>query len=190
MHKIPVGISNRHIHLSQEHVEQLFGEGHQLKPMKELSQPGQFAAEEIVTIVGPKGEIPKVRILGPARGSTQLEISRTDSFALGISAPVRQSGDIDGTPGIIIKGPNGELEIEQGVIIAARHVHLHPREAEELNLKNNQRIKLRTSGERSLIFDNVLVRVHDQFAKDFHIDTDEGNAALLKNGDLVEVVLD
>lgn len=186
---IPVGISNRHIHLSKVDLEALFGQGYELSEMKPLSQPGQYAAEETVTIVGAKGEIERVRILGPVRKETQIEISRTDSFVLGVKPPVRDSGDIEGTPGLKVIGPNGEVELERGVIIASRHVHFHPSDAERFGVQNGQKIMLRTSGERALILENVVVRVHDTYALDCHLDTDEGNAAGLNTGDTVEIMV-
>ncbi len=182
--KVPVGISNRHLHVSQTDLEKLFGEGYELKQLKPLSQPGQFAAEETVNLIGPKGTIFKVRILGPVRPSTQIEISRTDSFALGIVPPVRDSGSITGTPGIIIEGPKGRVEVKEGVIIAQRHLHLHTDEASELGLKDKEWISVKFEGERGVVFNNVLVRVNPNFAKDLHLDTDEANAAALANGTL------
>lgn len=186
---VPVGVSARHVHLSPQHVEELFGPGHQLTVMKELSQPGQFAAEECVTLVGPRGTIERVRILGPARGATQVEIARTDGFRLGINAPVRLSGDLAGTPGIEIVGPKGSIKIDEGVIVAARHIHMTPDQAAEYGLKDRDVVKVRVGGPRALIFENVIVRVRADFALDFHIDTDEANAAELKTGDVVEVIL-
>jgi putative phosphotransacetylase len=185
---IPVGVSNRHIHLSREHLNLLFGEGYELTEMKPLSQPGQFAANETVMIKGPKGELPKVRILGPVRGKTQIEISKTDCFILGIDAPVRMSGDIEGTPGLLVIGPKGQVQLEQGVIIAKRHVHFSPADAVRFGVVDKQKIRLKTRGERSLIFDEVIARVHPEYALDCHLDTDEANAAGLKNGDYVELL--
>jgi putative phosphotransacetylase len=185
---IPVGISNRHIHLSTEHVQQLFGEGYELQELKPLSQPGQYAAQETVTIAGPKGQIPKVRILGPVRGATQIEISRTDSFVLGVRPPVRDSGDIEGTPGLKVIGPKGEVQLDKGVIIASRHVHFHTSDARRFGIKDGDRIMLRTTGERALIFDHVLCRVSEKYALDCHLDTDEGNAAELNTGDYVYMI--
>lgn len=186
--QVPVGVSARHIHLSPEHIEQLFGQGYELKQLKPLSQPGQFAAEETVAVYGPKGKFDTVRILGPARGATQLEVSRTDAFALGIRPPVRLSGHIAGTPGIRIVGPAGEVMIEEGVIIAARHVHLHTSDAERLGIADQQKLSIRVNGERGVVFHEVVARVHEQFALDFHIDTDEANAAGAQNGDLAEII--
>lgn len=185
--KVPVGVSNRHVHLSAEDLAILFGEGHNLTPIKDLSQPGQFASDEVVSIIGPKGRIDKVRILGPVRKQTQVEISRTDSFVLGVKPPVRDSGDLKNSPGIIIEGPKGKVEIKEGVICAQRHLHLHPEEAEKLGLKDKEYISVRVEGERGLVFDHVFVRVHPQFAMDLHIDIDEANAAGLSTGDLVTI---
>jgi putative phosphotransacetylase len=168
----------------------LFGEGFELSVLKPLSQPGQFAAHETVTIVGPKGEIRNVRILGPVRGETQVEISRTDSFFLGIDAPVRMSGDIEGTPGIRVVGPNGEVELIKGVIVAKRHIHFSPADAEKYGVKDRQKVRVKSLGERSLIFDEVIARVHPSFALDCHLDTDEANGAGIKNGGEVELLLD
>ncbi|HOP73919.1 MAG TPA: phosphate propanoyltransferase [Bacillota bacterium] len=180
---VPVGISNRHLHLSQEHLEILFGKGHELTPMKPLSQPGQYAAEEVVTLVGPKNKIAKVRVLGPVRPKTQVEISRTDSFILGVNPPVRDSGALDGSAGIVLEGPAGSVTLDEGVIIAQRHIHLHTDEAAEMGLKDKDIVSVKFDGPRGVIFNNVLVRVSPNFAKDFHLDTDEANAAGLNNGD-------
>ncbi|PLR91111.1 phosphate propanoyltransferase [Bacillus sp. T33-2] len=185
---IPVGVSSRHIHLTREHLELLFGEGYELTNMKDLSQPGEFAAHETVRVIGPKGEFPAVRVLGPVRKFTQLEISKTDSFALGVKAPLRASGNIEGTPGIKIVGPKGELETEEGVIVAARHIHMTPRDAEKFEVENGQYVSVRIEGERGLVFNQVLIRVKDTFALDFHIDTDEANAAGLRTGDRVQII--
>ena len=141
--KVPAGISNRHLHVSQTDLEILFGKGYQLKEMKPLSQPGQYAAEETVNLVGPKGSIKKVRILGPVRSKTQVEISRNDSFVIGINPPVRDSGSVENSPGIIIEGPIGSVELKEGVILAQRHLHLHTSEAEELGLQDKEWIAVR-----------------------------------------------
>jgi propanediol utilization protein len=186
--QVPVGISSRHVHLTQTDLDKLFGEGYQLKPMKDLSQPGQFASEEQVNLIGPKGRINKVRVLGPIRKYTQVEISRTDSFGLGVTPPIRDSGDLEGTPGISIEGPQGTIDISNGVICAQRHLHLSPSEAEQLGLKDKEYISVKTTGERALVFERVFTRVHPNFAMDLHIDTDEANAACLKNGDKVSIV--
>lgn len=183
MKQVPIGVSARHIHLSVEHIEQLFGKGYELKVLKELSQPGQFAAAETVAIIGPKGKFDKVRILGPARGNTQLEVSRTDAFTLGLNPPVRESGHIEGTPGCKIIGPAGEIEIQKGVIVAARHIHFHIDDAQRWGIADKQLLTVKVEGERPLIFEQVIARVSDQYALDMHIDTDEANAAGVKTGD-------
>ncbi|TBL77808.1 phosphate propanoyltransferase [Paenibacillus thalictri] len=188
MKEVPVGVSARHIHLSSEHIGILFGAGYVLNIMKPLSQPGQFAAEETVAVVGPKGKFDKVRILGPARNSSQLEISRTDAFGLGVNPPVRESGNIAGTPGIKVIGPAGEVELKEGVIVAARHIHFHTSDAEKWSIADKQKLKVRLNGERPLIFEDVIARISDQFALDMHIDTDEANAAGVKTGDIAVIV--
>lgn len=185
---IPIGVSNRHIHLKREDLDQLFGEGYQLTTAKELSQPGEFAANETVRVIGPKGEFPAVRVLGPLRKFTQLEISKTDSFSLGVKAPLRASGNIDGTPGIKLVGPKGELEIQEGVIVAERHIHMTPGDAANYNVQNGDYVSVKSGGERSLVFNQVLIRVKDSYALDMHIDTDEANAAGLRTGDHIEIV--
>lgn len=186
--RVPVGVSARHIHLAQEHVEILFGSGATLTEFKPLSQPGQFAANETVAVYGPKGSFPKVRILGPARKATQLEVSRTDAFALGLKPPLRESGSIDDTPGIRIVGPVGEVTVDKGVIVAARHIHFHTTDAERWGIADKQMLKVRVAGDRGVVFEQVLARVSDQFALDMHIDTDEGNAANVNTGDFGEIV--
>jgi len=187
--RVPVGISRSHVHVSQKDLEVLFGVGHQLTEKKPLSQPGQFAAEDIVTLIGPKGSISKVRILGPVRSKTQVEINISDCYRLGIQAPVRDSGDLDGTPGITIQGPAGRIDLPEGLIVAKRHLHLSSAEAEKLGLKDKEYVRIKTEGERALIFEQVLVRVRSNFHMDLHLDTDEANAAGLKNKDLVTILL-
>ncbi len=188
--KIPAGISARHVHVTEEHLKLLFGPGHKLTPIKDLTQPGQFAADERVTLVGPKGVIQRVRILGPVRKATQVEISKTDCRALGVSAPVRESGSIEGTPGIVIVGPYGPVKIDQGVIVAKRHIHFTPEDAKEFGVKDGQIVMVKTEGERPLIFDDVVARVREDFALDMHLDTDESNAAGLNQGDMVTILDD
>lgn len=185
--KVPVGVSNRHLHVSQEDLETLFGSGYELTPLKDLSQPGQYAAEETVTIVTSKGSIQRVRILGPVRPATQIEISRTDAFGLGLRPPVRDSGATSGSAGVVIVGPKGAVTLPEGVILALRHIHMNVKEAESFGLADKDHVEVRVGGERGLTFDNVLVRVRDDFALEFHIDTDEANAAAVNNGELVEV---
>lgn len=188
--KTTVGLSNKHIHLSQEHIDILFGEGYELTPIKDLSQPGQFACDEKVDLVGPKRTIKGVRILGPKRKETQVEISISDAITLGIKdISVRDSGDIEGTPGVKIVGPKGEVDLEKGVIVASRHIHMHTSDAEKYKLKDRDIVSVKVNGPRALTFDNVLIRVNDEYAMDMHIDIEEGNAAGLKNGDEVEVIV-
>ncbi|UHA73862.1 phosphate propanoyltransferase [Paenibacillus sp. 481] len=188
MKTVSVGVSGRHIHLSQEHIEALFGAGYELTEMKALSQPGQYAANETVEVVGPKGTFNKVRILGPARPASQLEVSRTDAFSLGVNPPVRESGSIKETPGIKLRGPAGEVELQEGVIVAARHIHFHTSDAEKWGIQDKQQLRVRVGGDRGVVFENVIARVHATFALDMHIDTDEANAAGVKNGDTAEII--
>ncbi|MDD2573439.1 MAG: phosphate propanoyltransferase [Bacillota bacterium] len=188
--KVSVGLSNKHLHVTQEHLEKLFGAGHELTEFKILSQPGQYACDEKVDIVGPKGTLKGVRILGPVRKETQIEISVSDAFKLGLKVPVRDSGDIEGTPGVKIVGPKGEVDLEYGVIVAARHIHMHPDDAKVFGVEDFQRVKVRAEGMRALVFENVLIRVSPTFALDMHIDIEEGNAAGISNGDMVEVIID
>ena len=178
-------VSAHHIHLSQEHVEALFGEGHQLTWHSDLSQPGQFACKEQLTIIGPKGRIERVRILGPTRKATQIEIAMTEQFKLGIHPPIRESGDLHDTPGCMLEGPNGKVNIENGVICALRHIHMTPADALRYGLKEKSTVRVRVAGDRELIFGDVLIRINPNYKLAMHIDTDEANAASLKTGDLV-----
>ncbi len=173
-----VEVSARHVHLSKEHLEILFGKGYELTIKKELSQPGQYAAEERVTVVGPKKELAKVSILGPTRPETQVEISLTDARSIGIAAPVRMSGVTAGSPGCKLIGPAGEVEIVEGVIAAKRHIHMTPSDAAAFEVADKQvvNVKIETE-ERTLVYGDVVVRVSDTYATAMHIDTDEGNAA-------------
>lgn len=184
-----VEVSARHVHVSREDLDLLFGKGYELTPKKDLSQPGQFACEERVTIVGPKKELKNVSILGPIRANTQVEISMTDARSIGLSAPIRESGDIEGTPGCKLIGPAGEVEIKQGVIVAKRHIHMTPADAEQYQLKDKQVVQVQIDGEdRSTIYGDVVVRVSEKFALAMHIDTDEGNAAGTKPGMMGEIL--
>lgn len=173
---IPLGISNRHVHLSQKHVETLFGKGFELNRLKDLSQPGQYACKETVLIAGPKGVVEKVRVLGPTREVTQVEILRSDCFKLGVRAAVRQSGDIDNTPGVTIIGSKGTIILEKGVIIAQRHIHMSPQDARHFQVSDNQVVQLELKGLRGGSYDNVVVRVNDNFRLECHLDTEEANA--------------
>ena len=184
-----VETSARHAHISQEHLEILFGEGYELTKKKDLSQPGQYACEERIAVIGPKGQFPGVSILGPVRPATQVEISASDARSIGVAAVVRESGDIAGTPGCKIVGPKGEIEIENGVIVAKRHIHMTTADAAEFGLTDSQVVSVKIdSNGRSLVFGDVVVRVSDSYALAMHIDTDESNAAGCTPGMLGEVI--
>lgn len=175
--EVQIGLSNKHLHLRQEDVDTLFGKGYQLTPSKDLLQPGQYACNEKVDIVGPKGVLKGVRVLGPARPETQVELALTDARAIGLKVPVRESGKLEGTPGCKLVGPLGEVDLEKGVIAALRHVHLSRAQAEALGVKDKDIVSVKVGGERGLIFENVLVRAGDAYFGEIHFDTDEGNAA-------------
>lgn len=187
--KFIVETSARHIHVTAEDFKVLFGEGATLTPKKDLSQPGQFACAERVTVVGPKKELAGVSILGPFRNATQVELSATDARSIGLPIVVRESGDLTGTPGCKVVGPCGEIELKEGVIVAKRHIHATTQDALSLGVKDKDvvAVKLSTEG-RSLVFDDVVVRVSDSYALAMHIDTDESNAALAVNGTIGEIV--
>ncbi|HWQ97139.1 MAG TPA: phosphate propanoyltransferase [Clostridia bacterium] len=185
---VPAAASNRHIHVSAQDLETLFGKGYALRPERPLSQPGQYAASEIVTIAGPKGRIDQVRVLGPARGKTQVEILTTDAFRLGVSPVVRISGDIEGTPGATVIGPAGTVELASGVIVAMRHVHISVEQAVWLGLKNGDLVSIKKEGVRALVFDNVPVRCGEGHNLELHLDMEEANAGSIKNGELLEIV--
>ena len=182
---IPVGVSNRHIHLCREDMDVLFGYGSTLTRMKAVKQPGQYAAEETVTLRTPKGDIPNVRILGPLRRSTQIEISVADSFVLGVKAPVRMSGDLHDSPGIEIVGPKGRVVKPHGTIVAWRHIHISPQEAELHGLRDGMEIDIQAEGLRAGILGHVVVRVSADAVLELHIDVEEANGFGLRNGDLV-----
>lgn len=184
-YKIPVGVSNRHVHVSQEDLEVLFGNGYSLTKKSDLKQPGQFATNETVTVRGPKGEFEKVRILGPVREKSQVEISLTDSFRLGVKAPIKESGHLENTPGVELIGPKGKVKIEQGTIVALRHIHMTPEYAKKIGVKDKEIVEVETLGEREGILGNVLVRISDKFSLEMHVDIDEANACALKNNDFV-----
>ena len=187
--KVPVGISARHIHLTQEHVEQLFGKGYQLTKKKEL-MGGQFASNEQCTIVGLKlRAIENVRILGPVRSASQVEISATDARTLGVKAPTRQSGDTKGSAPIALVGPKGAIYLEEGCIVAARHIHLCPEDAKAAGVKDNDFVTVRMGNERGALLDNVKIRVDESFTTEMHIDTDEANACQVKQDELAAIIL-
>lgn len=188
---IPVGVSNRHIHLTQEHVEILFGAGYQLTHMKDLSQPGQFACKETLTIIGPSmRSIENVRVLGPVRKQSQVEISRTDSFTLKVKPPVRESGKLDGSAPITIIGPKGIVTLKEGCIIANRHIHMSPADGAHFGLNDGDYVTIDVNGQRRTRFYDVQVRVHPEFRLEMHIDTDDANAAGVGNGAQVTIAKD
>lgn len=178
-----VEVSAHHIHLTQEHVEALFGKGHQLTKQSELSQPGQYACKEQLAIVGPKGRIERVRVLGPARKYTQIEIAMTEQFKLGVQPPIRESGDIADTPGCTLESPTASVKVDRGVICALRHIHMTPEDALRYGVRDKSFVRVRIDGDRELVFGDVLVRVDPSFALAMHIDTDEANAANVRTGE-------
>ncbi len=186
---VPVGVSNRHIHLSQQDLETLFGKGYELTPVKDLSQPGQFACKEQLTLIGPSlRAIEGVRVLGPIRSSSQVEISRTDSFTLKVKPPVRESGDIKGSAPITIVGPKGIVSLKEGCIIANRHIHMSEEEGELFGLKDGDTVTVEADGERRTTFYDVQIRVSKAFRLEMHIDTDDANAAGIGNGAKVRII--
>ncbi len=185
---IPAAVSSRHIHLSQEALEALFGKDYVLRKLRPLSQPNQYACEEKVTLVGEKGAIKGIRVLGPVRPDTQVEISVTDSFVLGISPVVRMSGDVQGTPCGKLVGPKGEYNLPFGVIVSMRHLHASTEQAAWFGLKDGDTVSVRKSGLRPVVFGDVVVRAGSSHDLELHIDTDEANAASIKNGDLLELI--
>jgi propanediol utilization protein len=188
--ELVVSVSARHVHLTDEHVETLFGPGHKLTPMKELYQEGFYAAEETLMIVGPgrRRMLPTVRILGPTRPRSQVELAFTDGISLGIDLPVRQSGKIDGTPGCVLVGPAGVVELKEGVIRAERHVHMSPKDAAFYGVTNGSRMRLRIVSSCTTTFEDVLVRVEEKIKLEVHLDTDEGNAADIDHASSVELL--
>lgn len=185
---IEVEASGRHAHLSREDIDFLFGKNYQLTPVKPLSQPGQYACKERITISGPKGVIKNVAVLGPERPNTQIELSITDARMLGINAPIRQSGDIQATPGITIANDDKIIKKDSGAVVAQRHIHITPEDAKRFGVSDKEVVKLKVFGERSLVFDEVVVRVSKDFATFAHIDYDEANACGFKNGMLGLIV--
>lgn len=188
--EIPIGVSNRHAHLKQEDFDVLFGKGSSVRKFRSVKQPGFYACYETVDIEGPKGKVSSVRLIAPHRSKTQIEISKTDALSLGIRPPVRDSGDLAGSAPIRIIGPKGSLEIKEGLVVARRHIHFHPLEAQAMGVKDGEIVRVRAGkgGIRELIFEQVLIRVSDQFSLELHVDTDEANAAWIKSGDMVNIV--
>jgi acetate kinase len=181
---IPVAVSVRHVHLTQTSIDRLFGSGHRLRVHLPLTQPGQYAAEETVDLVGPRGRLAHVRIVGPPRAEDQVEISRSDEYALGVDAPVRESGDLHDTPGIRLEGPAGAVVLERGVVCALRHLHCSPADAVVLGLNDHDSVAIAIeSQDRRLVFGDVRVRISPQYRLELHVDTDEGNAAEVRPGD-------
>ena len=189
MKKISLGISGRHVHVTQAHLETLFGKGYELTEFKPLSQPGQYAANEKVDVVSPKGNVIKgVRILGPVRPASQVEISRSDALRGGFIAPVRSSGDVKGSGPCTLVGPEGSVELEEGVIIADRHIHFSLEDAEAFGVSNGDIVSILVEGEKPGLLGNVLCRVSKSYAIDCHLDTDDGSAFMLNTGDLATLV--
>lgn len=185
---IEIEASGRHAHLSREAIDYLFGKDYQLNSLKELSQPGQYASEERITIQGPKGKIDNVIVLGPERNASQVEVSQTDAVVLGEKVPVRESGDIEGTPGITLIYKDRKLQLDKGLIVAKRHVHVSQVDAAQLNVKQNEIVQVKVFGDRSLIFDEVVIRVSPDFRTAMHIDFDEANACGFKKGMLGKII--
>lgn len=188
--KVMIGVSNRHIHLTKEHLEILFGKDYELQVLKEIHQPGQFASVETVTLKTEKSEIPKVRILGPLREYSQVEISKTDAYQLGLNPPVRHSGDIQGSEAITIVGPKGILELKEGCILANRHIHINPKQVELYGLQGKESVDVLVKGEKSCILKNVFIKVSNPAFYEMHIDMDDANANLIQNGDIATILED
>ena len=188
--EVMIETSARHLHVSQEHLEILFGKGYQLTPKKDLSQPGQFACAEKVRVKGERSEFPGVSILGPVRPETQVELSLTDARSIGVVAPIRESGDVAGSGACELIGPCGSVKLEQGVICAKRHIHLTPEDAAEIGVENGQIVSVKTKGSRPLVFGDVVCRVSPKYARAMHIDVDECNAAGLAGTQFGEVVVE
>lgn len=187
---VPVSISARHLHLQQEHVEILFGKGYELTKYKEISQPGQYACNEKVTLKGPKGTIENVRVLGPLRKHTQVEISRTDARKIGVNPPVRNSGNIAGSAGITLIGPIGSISLQEGCIIADRHIHMTPKDANEYGVIDKQKVSVLVEGTKGGVMGQVTIRVNNRYALDMHIDTDDANAFDLKGNEWLKIIAD
>lgn len=185
---IEVEASGRHIHLCQEHIDILFGTGYVLNKIKDLSQPGQYACKERVTITGPKGSISNVIVLGPCRPNTQVEVALTDALSLGIKIPVKESGDIESTPGIVVSTEKASINLERGVIVAKRHIHITPEDAKKFNVQDKELVKVEVLGNRPLIFEDTVIRVSPKFRTYMHIDYDEANACGLNKGTLCRII--
>ncbi len=187
---VPVTLSNRHMHISREHLNALFGEGYELTPLQALSQPGEYACKETVDVMGSEGTLYEVRILGPIREHSQIEVSIGDTYALGVTPLIRLSGDLSKSPSVHVIGPRGATRVECAVIVAARHIHATPEDARRLQLTDGQVVSIRFHGERGVIFDEVIIRVDPNYNLELHLDFEEGNAAGIKSGDLGEIIHD
>jgi len=186
---LPIARSDIHVHLTQSDLDALFGENYKLTYVRELTIPGNYACAETLEVVGPKGSIKGAVIVAPVRKYTQVEVSFTDAAVLGLDPPLRESGDLEGSPGCILIGSNGrKIVLEKGVIAALRHIHMHPDDAKEFGVVNGQRVKIRVPGERALVFENVIVRVSEEYRLEMHIDMDEGRAAKVVDFQLVELI--
>ena len=186
--KVSIGVSNRHVHLTREHLNILFGEGYELVKKNDLSQPGQYASTAVVTLKTDKSEINNVRVLGPVRDYTQVEISKTDAYRLGLNPPVRNSGNLNDSEAITIVGPVGEVNITEGCIIAARHIHILPSQLKVYGLEGRDKVNVKLNGEKGGIITNVYIKVSDDAFLELHLDTDDANAHLIKNGDIGEIL--
>lgn len=186
--KISIGVSNRHVHLSEENLKILFGEDYILEKKNDLTQPGQYASTALVTIKTDKSQIENVRVLGPIRNYTQVEISKTDSYKLGLNPPVRNSGDLIGSSPITIVGPKGSVNIKEGCIIAARHIHILPEQIKQYGFEGVEKVSVKIKGEKGGIIDNVYLKPSDEAFFELHLDTDDANANLIKNGDIGEII--
>lgn len=186
---IPAGVSVKHCHLTKEHFKILFGQDAEPKRVKDIKQPGFYAAEECIDVKGPKGVLKKIRLVAPYRDHTQIELAATDAMAIGLNPPVRESGDVKGSAGCTLIGPKGQVDIREGVIIAQRHLHFSPSEAQALGIASGEVVRVRagTGGGRSVVFEDVIVRVGPKYSLEFHVDTDEANTAGLKTGDVVHI---
>ncbi len=186
--RVPIGISARHIHLTKKHLEILFGIDYCLEKLKDLNQPGEYASTSTLTIKGPKDIIEKVRVLGPLRNYTQVEISKTDAYKLGLTPPVRESGDIKKSSPITLIGPKGELKLDEGCIIASRHIHITPTLLKELNLENKEKVNVLIKSKKGGIIHDVTLKVSKNYYFELHLDTDDGNSFLLNQGDFGEII--
>ena len=186
--KVSIGVSNRHVHLTKEHLSVLFGEDYELEKKNDLTQPGQYASTSLVTLKTNKSEINNVRVLGPVRNYTQVEISKTDAYKLGLNPPVRNSGDLEGSEAITIVGPNGTVHVNECCIIAARHIHILPEQLKVYGLEGREKVNVKLSGEKGGIITNVYLKVSDKYFFELHLDTDDANAHLIKNGDIGEII--